>query len=178
MISEIFVLVSRYHQVQDPKYILQTIFWTIMPLFVPGVTSTGNNQQNKDQNQESEWMNKLLGKKLTESTTDAVVRLCSPDPSKAQYQKITKWCQSFAKQDLPKDHRVIEHGSLATQDHHPNRFGGFFLDDFLDLITDKRGRLNIHLSEDGTIHHVNYDWRAYFRWNEEFCCKSCGYRVN
>jgi len=29
--------------------------------------------------------------------------------------------QSFAKKDLPKESRVIEHGSMTTQDHNPDR---------------------------------------------------------
>lgn len=29
--------------------------------------------------------------------------------------------QNFAKKDLPKESRVIEHGSMSTQDHNPDR---------------------------------------------------------
>ena len=29
--------------------------------------------------------------------------------------------KSFAKQDLPKEHRVIAHGSMVTQDFKPDR---------------------------------------------------------
>ncbi|MCJ1372161.1 hypothetical protein MMC20_003383 [Loxospora ochrophaea] len=80
-----------------------------MPLVVPGITSTGEN------NQQSEWMNKLVGKKLGDSH-DSV---------------------NFAKQDLPKEHRVIEPGSMNTMDFKPER-------------------LNVHLNEDGTVTHVDY----------------------
>ena len=40
--------------------------------------------------------------------------------------------KSFARQDLPKEHRVIEHGAMVTQDFKPDRwaffcfFGGVF----------------------------------------------------
>ncbi|MCJ1226984.1 hypothetical protein MMC12_003639 [Toensbergia leucococca] len=64
-----------------------------MPLVVPGINSGGNNQQ-------SEWMNKLMGKKLTDSTSDNT---------------------SFAKQDLPKEHRVVEPDSMVTQDFNKDR---------------------------------------------------------
>ena len=29
--------------------------------------------------------------------------------------------QSFAKKDLPKEHRVVEHGSVVAMDHNPDR---------------------------------------------------------
>ena len=29
--------------------------------------------------------------------------------------------KSFAKQDLPKEHRVLEPGAMTTQDYNPNR---------------------------------------------------------
>lgn len=30
--------------------------------------------------------------------------------------------KSFAKQDLPKEHRVLEPGAMTTQDYNPNRY--------------------------------------------------------
>ena len=30
--------------------------------------------------------------------------------------------QSFSKQDLPKDHRIVEPGSMSTMDHNPDRY--------------------------------------------------------
>jgi hypothetical protein len=37
-----------------------------MPLVVPGIMTSGDDQQGK-------WMNKLMGKKLSDSTSDATV---------------------------------------------------------------------------------------------------------
>ncbi|KAI9840081.1 MAG: hypothetical protein M1819_000274 [Sarea resinae] len=65
-----------------------------MPLVVPGINSKGSGDQ------KSEWMNKLVGKKLSESASDST---------------------NFAKTDLPKETRVIEPGSMVTQDHKPDR---------------------------------------------------------
>ena len=44
-----------------------------MPLIVPGIASTESNQP-QGQSQGLEWMNKLMGKTITDSTTDATVR--------------------------------------------------------------------------------------------------------
>ncbi|KUJ08056.1 uncharacterized protein LY89DRAFT_691357 [Mollisia scopiformis] len=81
-----------------------------MPLVVPGINSGGDNSKTE------EWMNKLVGKKLTDGPSDAT---------------------SFAKQDLPKETRVIEPGSMVTKDFNENR-------------------LNVHLKEDGTVSHVDH----------------------
>ncbi|KAL2052685.1 hypothetical protein ABVK25_006925 [Lepraria finkii] len=80
-----------------------------MPLVVPGMMGGSGNQQ-------EDWMNKLVGKKITDGSSDAT---------------------SFAKQDLPKEHRVLEPGSMTTQDFNPDR-------------------MNIHLAEDGTVRHVDF----------------------
>jgi len=81
-----------------------------MPLVVPGINSslTGDNQQ-------STWLSKLAGKKLGDKHDET----------------------SFARQDLPKQHRVLEPGSMATQDFNEDR-------------------MNIHLGEDGTVKHVDF----------------------
>ena len=63
-----------------------------MPLVVPGITTAGD--------QQTEWMNKGGGKKINESNTDAT---------------------NFAKRDLPKEHRVIEKGSIVTKDFKADR---------------------------------------------------------
>jgi len=80
-----------------------------MPLVVPGINSGGNDPK-------SEWINKLVGKKLTDSTSDS---------------------NSFARQDLPKEHRIIEPDSMVTQDF-------------------KQDRLNVHLGKDGTVKDVSF----------------------
>lgn len=42
-----------------------------MPLVVPGLMSSSGSNNN---NQQEDWMNKLVGKKLTDSTSDTTVR--------------------------------------------------------------------------------------------------------
>ncbi|KAH8808149.1 hypothetical protein F5884DRAFT_791256 [Xylogone sp. PMI_703] len=44
---------------------------------------------------------------------------------------------TFARAELPKETRVIKPGEMVTKDFNPNR-------------------LNVHLSEDGTVSHVNH----------------------
>ncbi|KAI9738587.1 MAG: hypothetical protein M1834_008091 [Cirrosporium novae-zelandiae] len=82
-----------------------------MPLVIPGIMSKkGGDSQN-------EWADKLMGKKLSDGPSDEI---------------------SFAKHDLPKEHRVIPAGeTMMTMDHNPNR-------------------MNIHLAEDGTVRHVDF----------------------
>jgi hypothetical protein len=43
--------------------------------------------------------------------------------------------QTFAKSDLPKEHRVIQPGGMSTMDFKPER-------------------VNVHVSDDGTVHKV------------------------
>ncbi|KLJ10701.1 hypothetical protein EMPG_09869 [Blastomyces silverae] len=61
-----------------------------MPLIVPNVSN----------DDKADWAAKLLGKKLTESTSDNV---------------------SFAKKDLPPVHRVVKPGMAMTMDYKPER---------------------------------------------------------
>ena len=63
-----------------------------MPLVVPGITGGAKN---------NDWMTKLMGKKLTDSTSDH---------------------SSFSKKELPTNHRVVEGDSMMTMDHNPDRF--------------------------------------------------------
>ena len=63
-------------------------------------------------------MNKLMGKKITEGSSDATVRL-NFFPLDC---RILMNVKSFAKQDLPKEHRVLEPGAMTTQDYNPNRY--------------------------------------------------------
>ncbi|KAH6678107.1 hypothetical protein B0J14DRAFT_474797 [Halenospora varia] len=65
-----------------------------MPLVVPGITSKDDSASKTE-----EWTNKLVGKKIGESS-DAI---------------------TFAKADLPKETRVIEPGSMVTKDFKPDR---------------------------------------------------------
>ena len=43
--------------------------------------------------------------------------------------------QTFARSDLPEEHRLIHPGSVTTADYKPER-------------------VNVHLSDDGTVHKV------------------------
>ncbi|KAF7189774.1 hypothetical protein HII31_08881 [Pseudocercospora fuligena] len=79
-----------------------------MPLVVPGL-------QSKDGDKTSDWMSKLAGKKIGDSHNET----------------------TFAKTDLPKQHRVVKEGDMMTMDHNPER-------------------LNIHTSEDGTVSKVTH----------------------
>ncbi|KAL8941777.1 MAG: hypothetical protein Q9211_001668 [Gyalolechia sp. 1 TL-2023] len=88
-----------------------------MPLIIPDLNPTSTNAASSSNSQQQEWASKLLGKTLT---------------STAPSDNL-----SFAKQDLPKDHRIVEPGAMLTQDHRPER-------------------LNIHLGEDGTVRHVDF----------------------
>ncbi|KAL2872109.1 uncharacterized protein BJX67DRAFT_341531 [Aspergillus lucknowensis] len=65
-----------------------------MPLVVPGITNTSGGGS-KD-----EWLNKLVGKKISESSSDAT---------------------SFAKRDLPESHRILRPGDFKTMDFKPER---------------------------------------------------------
>ncbi|KAI9874056.1 MAG: hypothetical protein M1830_010248 [Pleopsidium flavum] len=66
-----------------------------MPLVVPGINNNASSNDPK-----SEWMNKLVGKKLSDGTSDST---------------------NFARKDLPKEHRVVEEGSMLTQDFKQDR---------------------------------------------------------
>ncbi|EMF17970.1 uncharacterized protein SEPMUDRAFT_146861 [Sphaerulina musiva SO2202] len=79
-----------------------------MPLVVPGL-------QSNDGGKTSEWMNKLVGKKIGNTSDET----------------------TFAKTDLPEQHRVVKPGDMTTMDHNPNR-------------------LNVHTSEDGTVEKVTH----------------------
>ncbi|CEN62271.1 hypothetical protein ASPCAL08909 [Aspergillus calidoustus] len=65
-----------------------------MPLVVPGITSNSGGG-NKD-----EWLNKLVGKKISESSSNETC---------------------FAKKDLPETHRIVKPGDFTTMDHRPDR---------------------------------------------------------
>ncbi|EAW07845.1 uncharacterized protein ACLA_025620 [Aspergillus clavatus NRRL 1] len=65
-----------------------------MPLVVPGVTS------NMGGGEKGQWLNKLAGKKISDSTSDV---------------------QTFAKKDLPESHRILRPGDAMTMDHRPDR---------------------------------------------------------
>ncbi|KAF2866779.1 hypothetical protein BDV95DRAFT_631581 [Massariosphaeria phaeospora] len=79
-----------------------------MPLVVPGIQSNSGSSNN-------DWMTKLMGKKLGDS-----------------HDEIT-----FAKEDLPKEHRVLRPDSMKTMDHKPER-------------------MNIHVDDDGTVKDIKF----------------------
>merc|ERR1712169_46248 len=81
-----------------------------MPLVVPGINSN-------DSSSTDSWMTKLMGKKLSDSTSDET---------------------SFAKKDLPQNHRVVDaDGGMMTMDHNPDR-------------------LNVHVDKDGPVRKVTH----------------------
>ncbi|GAB7363917.1 hypothetical protein MBLNU230_g4480t1 [Neophaeotheca triangularis] len=79
-----------------------------MPLVVPGMSSTGDDKN-------AQWMNQLMGKKIGDSSNET----------------------TFAKTDLPKEHRIVKEGDMMTMDHKPDR-------------------LNIHTGDDGTVKKVTH----------------------
>lgn len=91
-----------------------------MPLVVPGLTSnSGSNDQT------SKWMNELVGKKIGDSSNETVRSPHPPRPSCNHFglHRIgtNKVAQTFAKTDLPKEHRVLKEGDMSTMDHKPDR---------------------------------------------------------
>ncbi|KAF2003306.1 hypothetical protein P154DRAFT_429129 [Amniculicola lignicola CBS 123094] len=78
-----------------------------MPLVVPGLMSKEGGDKGED------WMGKLAGKKLGD-----------------MHDEVT-----FAKQDLPAEHRVLQPDSMKTMDFKPER-------------------LNIHVDEEGLVKNV------------------------
>ncbi|OAK98729.1 hypothetical protein IQ06DRAFT_278242 [Phaeosphaeriaceae sp. SRC1lsM3a] len=80
-----------------------------MPLVVPGLMSKDGNSSGGD-----DWLSKLAGKKIGE-----------------QHNETT-----FAKTDLPKEHRILKPDSMKTMDFKPDR-------------------LNIHVTDDGTVEKVS-----------------------
>ncbi|KAK5167942.1 uncharacterized protein LTR77_006509 [Saxophila tyrrhenica] len=81
-----------------------------MPLVVPGLMSKDGGEDKT-----SKWMNDLAGKKIGESSNET----------------------TFAKKDLPQEHRIVKEGDMMTMDHKPDR-------------------LNIHTKEDGTVSKVTH----------------------
>jgi len=79
-----------------------------MPLVVPGLQSSSKDKSH-------DWSNKLMGKKLGD-TSDEI---------------------TFAKKDLPQQHRVVKEGDMTTMDHNPDR-------------------LNVHVGDDGTVQKVTH----------------------
>ncbi|CAL8583378.1 hypothetical protein XPA_009002 [Xanthoria parietina] len=80
-----------------------------MPLLIPTPSPNPSAQET--------WMTKLLGKKITDAAASDDL--------------------SFAKRDLPNDHRIVEYGDVVAGDGKPER-------------------LNVHLGEDGTVRHVDF----------------------
>jgi hypothetical protein len=79
-----------------------------MPLVVPGLMSGSSNKTD-------DWQNKLMGKKIGDSSDTIVSLHWRQKPS-------AKQLQTFAKKDLPSEHRVVKEGDMMTMDHKPDRF--------------------------------------------------------
>ncbi|KAG9186978.1 hypothetical protein G6011_10086 [Alternaria panax] len=116
-----------------------------MPLVVPGL-------QSKDGNSGDDWSSKLMGKKLGDQHDEVVspVRQSPPflfPPHTSTLHVPTTFCtaqtsalmhrhtQTFAKTDLPQQHRVLKPDTMKTMDFKPDR-------------------LNVHVDEDGTVKDV------------------------
>ncbi|KAF2722825.1 hypothetical protein K431DRAFT_221192 [Polychaeton citri CBS 116435] len=82
-----------------------------MPLVVPGLSS--NSGDGNDQT--SHWMTQLMGKKIGDDSNET----------------------TFAKKELPQNHRVVKEGDMMTMDFKPDR-------------------LNIHTGDDGTVKKVTH----------------------
>jgi hypothetical protein len=93
-----------------------------MPLVVPGLTNSSS-ENNKTNN----WMNQLMGKKIGDTSNETVsysilplaYKNCQPRMKSADKSHG----QTFAKTELPKEHRVIKEGDMSTMDHKPDRYG-------------------------------------------------------
>lgn len=96
-----------------------------MPLVVPGLTSSSDDKN-------SQWMGQLAGKKLGESSNETVntpsslstsLRIANWESHSYSEPKtvLTAWKQTFAKSELPKEHRVVKDGDMMTADHKPER---------------------------------------------------------
>lgn len=116
-----------------------------MPLVVPGIQSEGG------QGIEA-WTNKLMGKKIGDDHNETVRPSFLLPSSLLHYPTLgsPSWCeryskvdkltcipQTFAKKDLPEQHRVLQPDSMKTMDFRPER-------------------LNIHVDEEGTVKNVQY----------------------
>lgn len=86
-----------------------------MPLVVPGL----NNPATDSADSKMDWQMKLLGKKLGD-TSDETVRCILAIDLFSVYQ-MSHEQQTFSRKELPKDHRIVEEGSMTAQDHNPDR---------------------------------------------------------
>jgi hypothetical protein len=87
-----------------------------MPLVVPGLTSNSG-----DNDQTNKWMNELMGKKIGDTSNETVSCHVSAVLNVRSLDKTDSAVQTFAKTDLPKEHRVIKEGDMSTMDHKPDR---------------------------------------------------------
>ena len=94
-----------------------------MPLVVPGMMGSGTNAQSEDSTNEA-WMNRLLGKKLTDGPSDETVspHFCDRQLGITKRNSLIIDVQNFSKKDLPKEHRIISSDSMMTADHKAERY--------------------------------------------------------
>jgi hypothetical protein len=91
-----------------------------MPLVVPGLTNSSS-EDNKTNN----WMNQLMGKKIGDQSNETVsdhILLLAYRSCKQRVKSADSHGQTFAKTELPKEHRVIKEGDMSTMDHKPDRY--------------------------------------------------------
>lgn len=103
-----------------------------MPLVVPGIMT--NNPADKTE----QWSNKLVGKKLSDDTSNETVSADLVLLAGVLLHVCVLTCsQLFCKKDLPEECRILQPGAMATRDLKPDR-------------------LNVHLMEDGSVSHVTH----------------------
>ncbi|KAI9041561.1 uncharacterized protein KD926_006635 [Aspergillus affinis] len=91
------VIICGLNEIEIEPYRKATpLFHSTMPLVVPGLTNASTN----DTDNKQEWLNKLAGKKISDSPSDV---------------------NTFAKKDLPESHRIIKPGDAMTMDYRQER---------------------------------------------------------
>ncbi|THY90017.1 hypothetical protein D6C95_06690 [Aureobasidium pullulans] len=96
-----------------------------MPLVIPGMQSSGGDDKT------SKWMDQLMGKKLGDNSDNV----------------------TFAKKDLPQQHRVVKGDSMMTMDHNPDRGEENDVQGHKLMV---EYSLNIHVGDDGTVRKVTH----------------------
>ena len=107
--------------------------FTAMPLVVPETASGRASDASQS------WISKLAGKTIGDSHTDQVrlPTLAFMWAVLVPGHALINLMQTFAKHDLPSNHRIVRPDSMLTQDHNSNR-------------------LNVHIGDDGIVRKVEF----------------------
>lgn len=119
-----------------------------MPLVIPEL-SYGN----KDN-----WQSKLVGKKISESTSDVTVCPFIFEGMAFQRQLLsTHYFQTFAKKDLPKEHRIVKPNDAVTMDYNKDRYYSLCPILFVRIADRCRNdRLNVYLDDEGIVRNIGF----------------------